>query len=61
MKINISQPFYTPLLYNTTTKTFDSNYAVLVYYNNTTAGVADNTSASLVAYDASIKLSSLLF
>ena len=33
----------------------NTEYAVLVYYNNTTAGVADNTSASLIAYDSSNK------
>lgn len=44
--------YYVSDLYNTTTKEFDSNYAVLVYYNNTTAGVADNTSASKIAYYA---------
>ena len=31
----------------------NSEYAVLVYYNNTTAGIADNTSSSLVAYNLS--------
>jgi len=31
----------------------NSEYAVLVYSNNTTSGVADNTSSSLIAYDSS--------
>ena len=45
--------YYISDLYNTTKKEFDSNYAVLIYYNNTTAGVADNTVSSLITYDSS--------
>ena len=47
--------YYVSDLYNTTSKEFDSNYAVLIYYNNTTLGVADSTSSSLIAYDANNK------
>ena len=45
--------YYVSDLYNTTSKTFDDNYAVLIYYNNTTGGVLDNSSLSLEAYDLS--------
>lgn len=31
----------------------DSNTAVLIYYNNTTKGIPDNTSSSLIAYNSS--------
>ena len=43
--------YYVSDLYNTTTKQFDSNYAVLIYYNNFANGYPDNTSSSLVAYN----------
>jgi len=33
----------------------NSDYAVLVYYNNTTLGIADNTSSSLIAYYSSLE------
>jgi len=42
--------YYVSDLYNTTTKQFDNNYAVLIYYNNFANGNPDNTSSSLVAY-----------
>ena len=44
--------YYVSDLYNTTNQEFDSDYAVLIYYNNTTAGVADNTSSSAIAYES---------
>ena len=44
--------YYVSDLYNTTNQEFDSDYAVLIYYNNTTAGVADNTSSSVIAYES---------
>ena len=50
--------YYVSDLYNTTTKTFDSNYAVLVYYNNTTKGVADNKTSSIVSYNSNLNNSS---
>lgn len=48
--------YYVSDLYNTITKEFDSSYAVLIYYNNTSIDsngkiIPDNTSSSLVAYD----------
>lgn len=45
--------YYVSDLYDTTSKTYNSDYAALIYYNNTTSGVADNTSSGLVAYDSS--------
>ena len=42
--------YYVSDLYNTTTKQFDSNYAVLIYYNNFFDQEPNNTSSSLVAY-----------
>ena len=41
--------YYVSDLYNTKTKQFDNNYAVLIYYNNTINGEPNNTTA--VAYD----------
>ena len=43
--------YYVSDLYNTSTKQFDSNYAVLVYYNNTTNGEPDNTDTNLSQYE----------
>lgn len=45
--------YYVSDLYNTTDKEFDNDYAVLIYYNNTTKGIADNTSAGTIGYDSS--------
>ena len=45
--------YYVSDLYNTTTKEFDSNYAVLIYYNSTNQGEPDNTSSGMISYDAS--------
>jgi type IV pilus assembly protein PilA len=45
--------YYVSDYYNTTTKQFESDKATLIYYNNTTAGIPDNTSASFIAYDSS--------
>ena len=45
--------YYVSDLYNSTPKQINSNYAVLIYYNNTTEGKPDNTSAGLVAYHIS--------
>ena len=45
--------YYVSDYYNTSTKQFENNKATLIYYNNTTAGIPDNTSASLIAYDKS--------
>ena len=45
--------YYVSDLYNTTTKSFDTSYAVLIYNSNTTNGIADNTHSSLIAYDSS--------
>jgi len=42
--------YYVSDLYNTSTKQFDSNYAVLIYYNNFANQNPDNTSSSLIAY-----------
>ena len=42
--------YYVSDLYNTTTKQFDNNYAVLIYYNNFTNQNPDNTSSSRIAY-----------
>jgi len=42
--------YYVSDLYNTTTKQFDSNYAVLIYYNNFANQNPDNTSSSRIAY-----------
>ena len=50
--------YYVSDLYNTTSKTFDSNYAVLIYYNNTTKGVTDNKTSSIVAYNSNLNNSS---
>ncbi|MBO5096245.1 MAG: hypothetical protein J6B98_05175, partial [Bacilli bacterium] len=50
--------YYVSDLYNTTSKEFDSNYAVLVYYNNTTKGVADNKTSSIVSYNSNLNNSS---
>ena len=41
--------YYVSDLYNTTNKEFDSNYAVLIYYNNTIEGVSNTSGA---AYDS---------
>ena len=45
--------YYVSDLYDTTKKDFDSNYAVLIYYNNTTLGIPDNTAASIIEYHPS--------
>ena len=42
--------YYVSDYYNTTTQAFDKEKAVLIYYNNTTSGIADNTETSDVAY-----------
>jgi len=42
--------YYVSDLYNTTTKQFDNNYAVLIYYNNFANQNPDNTSSGLIAY-----------
>ena len=47
--------YYVSDLYNTTTKQFDSNYAVLIYYNNFYKGLPDNTSSSQIAYHSGDK------
>ena len=47
--------YYVSDLYNTTTKQFDSNYAVLIYYNNFANKIPDNTSSGLIAYYPSVK------
>lgn len=44
---------YNHRFYYVTNLESDPEYAVLIYYNNTTNGVADNTSAGLMAYDFS--------
>ena len=44
--------YYVSDLYNTTSKEFDDDYAVLIYYNNTTNGQPDNTAGNLLRYDA---------
>ena len=41
--------YYVSDLYNTTSKSFDSNYAVLIYYNNTVNGESNTSGA---AYDS---------
>ena len=46
--------YYVSDLYNTTTKQFDSNYAVLIYYNNFANQNPDNTSSSVIAYYQSV-------
>ena len=46
--------YYVSDLYNTTTKQFDSNYAVLIYYNNFFEGEPNNTSSSAIAYYPSV-------
>jgi len=46
--------YYVSDLYNTTTKQFDSNYAVLIYYNNFANQNPDNTSSGLIAYYPSV-------
>ena len=43
--------YYVSELYNTQKKEFDSNYAVLIYFNNTTNGQTDNTISNLLRYD----------
>ena len=45
--------YYVSDLYNTTTKEFDSNYGVLIYYNNTTRGIPDSSVNSIVKYNDS--------
>ena len=45
--------YYVSDLYNTTTKQFDNNYAVLIYYNNFANKKPDNTSSGLIAYHSS--------
>ena len=47
--------YYVSDYYNTTTKEFETDKATLIYYNNTKAGVQDNTSAGSIAYDSSNK------
>jgi len=42
--------YYVSDLYNTTTKQFDSNYAVLIYYNNFFDREPNNTSSGLIKY-----------
>ena len=44
--------YYVSDYYNTATKEFESDKATLIYYNNTTSGSPDNTSAGLIAYYA---------
>jgi len=46
--------YYVSDLYNTTTKQFDSNYAVLIYYNNFFEGEPNNTSSGLIEYYPSV-------
>jgi hypothetical protein len=46
--------YYVSDLYNTTTKQFDSNYAVLIYYNNFFEGEPNNTSSGSIAYYPSV-------
>jgi len=46
--------YYVSDLYNTTTKQFDNNYAVLIYYNNFADGKPDNTSSGLIEYYPSV-------
>ena len=47
--------YYVSDLYNTTSKEFDSNYAVLIYYNNFANENPDNTSSNLIAYHSENK------
>ena len=44
--------YYVSDYYNTKSKEFESDKAVLIYYNNTTTGIPDNTSTSFIAYYA---------
>ena len=46
----IERFYYVSDLYNTTTKQFDSNYAVLIYYNNFANKIPDNTSSGFIEY-----------
>lgn len=45
--------YYISELYNTTTKEFNSDYAVLLYYSNVVLGVSDGTNSSSIAYNSS--------
>jgi len=45
--------YYVSDLFNTTRKAFDDDYAVLIYYNNTTNGLPDNSELSRSTYYAS--------
>ena len=47
--------YYVSDYYNTTTKEFESDKATLIYYNNTTKGIADNTSDSFIEYNSNIE------
>ena len=47
--------YYVSDYYDTTKNEFDSKKATLIYYNNTTLGIEDNTSASLIAYNSDNK------
>ena len=44
--------YYVSDLFNTTSKEFDDDYAVLIYYNNTTNGQPDNTDGNLLKYNS---------
>ena len=46
--------YYVSDLYNTTTKQFDNNYAVLIYYNNFANKIPDNTSSGSIAYNSNV-------
>ena len=48
---NTERFYYVSDYYDTTTKSFNSDYATLIYYNNVKAGVPDNKAT--FAYDAS--------
>ena len=47
---DIERFYYVSDYYNTTTKTFENDKATLIYYNNTNAGIPDNTSEGHNAY-----------
>ena len=48
--------YYVSDLYNATSKEFNDDYAVLIYYNNFINGKPDNSSSSLVAYHPVLNL-----
>ena len=50
----IERFYYVSDLYNTATKQFDTDYAVLIYYNNFFEGEPNNTSSGKIAYYPSV-------